>query len=250
MKIYELARNLFFPPRCASCKKLLEITNEGFCGEYCLCPECRGLWQRAKLENCPECLCPSSLCLCAPTEGKLKNIKIPKLITYTPERNNIQGKMIFALKRINDKRICEFASNELAVSLCTYFKDERVLPDSCIYTYVPRRRKAICEYGFDQGRRLSYGLAKACEGEFLPLFERVGGKEQKKLDKKARETNVNHAIDLRDGYADKVKGRTVVVVDDLITTGATLGRAVQLLRKAGAANIYVTAVGKTCEIKK
>lgn len=247
--IRELVVNLLFPPRCACCRSLLEITDEALHGGYCLCSECRSLWERAKLENCPECLCPSHLCLCAPTDGKLKRYKIPKLITYTPEKNNIQSKMIFALKRVNDRRICKFVANELAVSLCSYLKDERVLPDSCIYTYVPRRKRAMGKYGFDQASRLSSELACVCEGEFLPMFERKGGKEQKKLDKQGRETNVTQVINLSDKCPEKIKGRTVVVVDDLVTTGATLGRAAKLLNDAGAARVYVTVVGKTYERK-
>ena len=120
-KLWSLIRNLAFPPRCACCREILPAVEENYGAGSCLCKKCYGLWNRAKEENCPECLCPSHTCVCAPKTSRLKNSKLPKLLTYTPNTNNTQNKMVYAMKRINDKRISEFVASELSVSMrrCT-----------------------------------------------------------------------------------------------------------------------------------
>ncbi len=161
----------------------------------------------------------------------------------------MQSKVILAIKRRNERRVIEFLADELAVSLCRYLKDEGILPDECIFTYVPRRQRSVNRYGFDQGLRLAQGVAKVCEGEFRQLFARVGGREQKKLDRGDRLENIEKSIMLHKDAEMCAKGRTVVVVDDLVTTGATLGHAAKLLHSIGAANIYVACIAKTAEKK-
>ena len=42
-----------------------------------------------------------------------------------------------------------------------------------------------------------------------------------------------------------LKGKTVVVIDDVITSGATVKRAVELLQDAGAERVLVSCVAKT-----
>ncbi len=249
-RLLRILRNLAFPPKCACCRELLPAVEESYGAGSCLCKKCYGLWNRAKDESCPECLCASQSCLCAPSTRSFKKAKLPKLLTYFPNINNTQNKMIYSLKKVNDKRICEFVASELSVSMGRNFKENLVLPDECIYTYVPRRKSSVAEFGFDQGLRLSREICKMFEGQFENLFVRRGGREQKQLDKNSRARNVDRSIGLSRKAVKKVKGRRVVIIDDLVTTGATLDRAMRLIKKSGAKEVYVACVARTCEIKK
>lgn len=242
--------NVAFPPRCACCRELLPAVEESYGAGSCLCKKCYGLWNRAKEESCPECLCASQKCLCAPSTRRFRKSKLPKLLTYSPNINNTQNKMIYALKKTNDKRICEFVASELSVSMGMRFKDTLVLPDECIYTYVPRRASAIAEFGFDQGLRLSREVCRIFEGQFETLFVRRGGAEQKRLDKNSRAKNVDRSLKLRRKAARIIKGKQVVIIDDLVTTGATLDRAMRIVKKNGAKEVYAVCVARTCDTKK
>lgn len=261
MRAWEMIKNILMPPRCASCGILLSLREDG--SDECLCDRCSEMWRRAREESCPVCLLPSRICLCAPHGGPAEAYSIPKVLTYTPSRRNIQSRMIYSLKTVNDRRISRFLARELAVSAGRYLEEAGIQPNECIYTYVPRRRRAEARYGFDQARRLAKELSAICGGEFMHLFVRHGGKEQKKLDKSQRKENIKTAIglsrrvgsgthgDVRGKAGEKgrgaVKGRCVVIVDDLITTGATLGYAARLLRRAGAESVILTCVAMTAQ---
>ncbi len=248
--LWKIIRNLFFPPKCACCRELLPAVEESYGAGSCLCKKCYTAWNRAKEESCPECLCASHKCLCAPSTRGFKRSGLPKLLTYTPNKNNTQNKIIYSLKKVNDKRICEFVASELSLSMGAWFKDRALLPDECIYTYVPRRAVAVAELGFDQGRRLSREVCRIFEGRLENVFVRRGGKEQKQLDKSSRARNIDRSLRLRRRAAKVIKGKRVVIIDDLVTTGATLDRAMRLIKRNGAKEVYVACVARTCEIKK
>ena len=57
------------------------------------------------------------------------------------------------------------------------------------------------------------------------------------LNKKEREENVQGAFGLRQGYAEQLASRTVVLVDDIYTTGATMNACADALKKAGPKKI-------------
>ena len=67
--------------------------------------------------------------------------------------------------------------------------------------------------------------------------------EQKKLGAADRRTNVAGAFALR-SRAD-IKGRRVLVIDDVSTTGSTLSEAARALKAGGAAEVYGAVFAKT-----
>ena len=59
---------------------------------------------------------------------------------------------------------------------------------------------------------------------------------QTTLSAKSRRENVEHIFSLRG--QDKVQGKTIILVDDVKTTGATLEQAARVLKQAGAKEIW------------
>ncbi len=99
---------------------------------------------------------------------------------------------------------------------------------------VPLHRKRKRERGFNQSQRLARELARTRE---LPVLERCLVKvksipPQTSLEGAGREANVRGAYKVR--QPERVRGRTVILVDDVFTTGSTLRECGLALKRAGA----------------
>jgi ComF family protein len=105
----------------------------------------------------------------------------------------------------------------------------------------PRRQR---ERGFNQAsllaHRLGRGLGRPVRDDVLARA--VATQSQTALDASARKANVRGAFRLR--RPEQVAGRHVLVVDDILTTGATLTECVHRLAEAGAGPIGVITVAR------
>lgn len=70
-------------------------------------------------------------------------------------------------------------------------------------------------------------------------------RDQSTLDAAARASNLAGAMTVRERHQAVVGGSTCIVVDDLVTTGATVAEAARALRQAGASTVLAAAIGAT-----
>ncbi len=262
IKLFELLKNLFFVPRCIACDQRLSPISEGKRedgAEFCFCEDCLKRWNKAKGALCPVCSNLSPLCSCHPTFFKDKQPSIPSVCFYNPDSNNVQTRAILKMKRVNNTQYFEFMAKELTPSLAKVIGKMGVCSDDCVFTWIPRTNASKAESGFDQGRELAKAIAKEFNATLQPSFIRFSGKQQKKLSKKDRSKNAKESIFLigsipktRFKYKSKRSRRklfapekTFVIIDDVMTTGATLQTGVKLLHRAGVKNVIVACVAKT-----
>ena len=197
---------------------------------------------------CAECNKSVARCVCGVKRRATEISPLAKCFYYKPDRETYIGnRIIFQLKHIDDKRIPQLLANDLAESVLSMLKAEGIALEDCIFTFVPRRRGAIHKYGFDQGRRLAYYTAKAlyCKGNFKSLFLRRASKEQKRLDANARDKNLAEALYIRPCCEKYVNDKIICVIDDVVTSGATMRAAEKLLVSQGAKRVVFACVAKT-----
>ena len=91
---------------------------------------------------------------------------------------------------------------------------------------------------------LAAALAKACKLDFGATLRHTGASGvQKELSTEERRLHAGAAYQIRKEISD-LQGRTVVLVDDIRTTGATLEACTGLLRQAGAGEIFCLTAGR------
>ena len=235
--------------KCAACGEILAWTPDP--GAFC--PDCLSKWEFAKVESCPSCFRSAADCTCMP---KLLSdsgaLCLRKLFFYRSARyKEVPNRLLYFIKRHQNKRVFDHLARELMPPLWEELQTLGVEDpaQSCLFVSLPRGWTARSQYGFDQSERVCQALSALCEIPYLPLIRRkLGGVAQKTLNKKQRLRNMKRRLVLREKRLAKsgieLSKRTVILFDDLVTTGATMSAAVSLLRRAGVRHVLCLALAK------
>ena len=116
---------------------------------------------------------------------------------------------------------------------------------------MPSRARARRTRGGDPVRELAVRAASACRREdrlvrMLPVLRHVRAvADQSGLDAAARSANVGGAFGVRGGSRPALASAPCLLVDDVVTTGATLAEAAAVVRRAGGRPIAAAVVAAT-----
>ncbi len=209
MSAKEKLLDLFFPPKCPYCQKILDQPRAA------LCPACQprlpwleGPAAERKVEFTDGCFSPLAY-----RDG------VPEAVQrYKFSRVRALGKPFAAL---------------MAQCLADHLPQEADL-----ICWAPLAGKRLRERGFDQARLLAeeVGRLRAIPAEAV-LQKTRNTRPQSELEEAGeRQANARGAYSLLPG-AD-VAGKRVVLVDDVVTSGSTLSECAALLREAGAKQVF------------
>ena len=115
------------------------------------------------------------------------------------------------------------------------------LPSSTIFVPIPTSPAHIRERGYDHMLLIAKHLSKLRHAPTLSLLKKENNLTQHHADRKQRLSQAAHAF-MVEGYIDS--HATYVLLDDVVTTGATITQAAFMLRKAGATTIWVAATSR------
>ncbi len=102
-------------------------------------------------------------------------------------------------------------------------------------TYVPTANVRVRQRGYDQAQRIAKCLARITGCVFVPLLARQGSQRQVGKGRTARREQMLAAFYVYKKYLEK--NEQILLIDDVITTGATLDSAAAALKSAGAKSI-------------
>ena len=229
MKIWNTFLELIFPGRCPVCDKILPLGGK-------ICPSCVEKPYRIVSTYCRKC-------------GKLIDDEREEYCRDCRETIHfyIQGRALYeyasvreSLYRFKYKGRCEYANYygmELAEHLgeiIRYWRPDVLVP-------VPLHRSRKRQRGYNQAELLARELGRRMN---IPvdtkLIKRIKKTvPQKQLDRQMRQNNLKKAfkIDRND-----VKLSTIIIIDDIYTTGSTVDAIARVLRETGMRNIYFIAL--------
>ena len=135
-----------------------------------------------------------------------------------------------------------YCGEYLAELLGKKIKDENIEAD--IITFVPSSKKALKKRGFNQCEFLAKILSKNIGIPYVNTLLRMkDGQEQKRLSRDERLVNMEQAFQVVEGLA--LENKKILLVDDVVTTGATLVSCCNQLRKYSEVEIIILTVAKS-----
>jgi len=139
-----------------------------------------------------------------------------------------------------------FLDRDLARLLAVCVENNYRLSDVDAVTFVPLHHRKERERGYNQARLLAGGLATALRKPLLIrcLVRCRPTASQTALSAVERRKNVRGAFCAVNGKW--IDGRRLLLVDDVMTTGATVDECARVLKTAGAAEVRVVTVARGC----
>jgi ComF family protein len=228
--------DLVLPPRCLRCG--LTVDSQGR-----LCAEC---WRSLTFLGPPQCrLCGYPLPHALP-EAPLCGECAREAPAYDRARAALRyddgaRRLILAFKHADRTDVAPAFGTWLARA------GTELLAEAELIAPVPLHRFRLLKRGYNQAAILARALARATSLPLIPdlLQRRRATASQQGLSGRARLENVTvAAFRVHPWQRRRVEGRAVVLIDDVLTTGATVGACARVLRRAGASRVDVLTLAR------
>lgn len=212
MSFIERLTSLFAPDECLSCRR------EG----SLLCSQCSS--SLAPLANsCFSCFNQAAGIVCDDCLPQTGCTAMAAVTSYI----GIGKQLVASLK---------FVGNQSAARvMAECMRELYLLPEKTIITHMPATTAHIRERGYDQAAMLAKNLARLTGKRHATLLARSGKKHQLGADRHQRLAQLRNALRVRQPAL--VQNRHILLIDDVLTTGASIRAATTVLLDAGAAQV-------------
>lgn len=203
--------DFFFPPRCAFCGAILEESGDG------VCSACRKVLPHAAET---ERKCDFVRAYTAPFyyEEPVRQGMLAYKFRNAPSRGKVFGRMI---------------GEDLL---------RRGIDGFDLISWVPLSAKRHRRRGYDQARLLAEAAAEILGTKAVPLLRKARdvSPQSRLRTPEERRANISGCYVVRS--ADAVRGKRILLIDDIITTGSTLSECARMLLTAGAVSVRGAAL--------
>lgn len=231
--IFRLPAFSLLPRRCAYCGKAVTA-------DVLMCTECKSKVSRIEGEICKNCGREKKICSCKKSANYYSSIAAPFYF------EGVVRKGMHAFKFRKCPHNSEAYASEMAKTVAKRF--ENISFD--YITEVPMTKKRLKKRGYNQCALLSKGISDKMgieyRGDILKKLYETGN--QHGLNYYLRKGNLTGVFDVVD--PDEVKDKTILLCDDISTSGETLNECAKMLWLYGAKEIYCIAAALTKPVKK
>jgi len=160
------------------------------------------------------------------------------------ENDNFSN-LIYHLKYGGMKNLGIFLGEILGKELINHSsKYEIKLNEFDLIIPIPLYKTKLRERGYNQSDYICKGLNNILKIEYkTDIIKRVRHtKSQTKLSRKRRIENVKDAFVFNEKYYEELKGKKVLVIDDVVTTGSTINEAVKIIKENTESEVMACTV--------
>lgn len=216
-----------FPTRCVVCGAPISLIDN------CLCLSCLNSIEyiSTKCEICSGEVDHGCCTICSNKKWYIsKNLALAE---YTGTIKEVLHIYKFQGRKRLHKQLGNLAYRELI---------ERNL-DYDLLTSVPMNRAKKWKRGYNQSELIAWELARRTGKKYCSiLVERPGSRTQKELRYNERFLNILDRYEIKNESA--MEGKRVLLIDDVITTGATINECARILRLHGAVEVYSLTIAR------
>ncbi len=238
MKFSQILKRAFIVRKCILCGDPVDYDREAP-----ICDECIPEWLSNLDMMCAKCGFDADYCTCLPDKVREINHSIATFgVFYMPNYETPVNKIVYKLKRNYNFEVIKFCAGVMRKKTIKLCAKNSINYRNFIVTYPPRRKKAVNNYGYDHAQLLAKEFAKRMRLKLVPCFKNIGSKEQKTLTKNDRLLNAVKSFEPLDEI--NVKDRNIFLIDDVMTSGATLNVCARILIQKGAKQVIPVTFAK------
>lgn len=229
MRLLDVIRYSLFPRRCELCGTVIEPNQSR-------CEQCRNV-EIIKGEICKVCGSEVKNCNCP------KNVRKPeyKCVTAPYYFENSIAKAIVKMKNNGYTELV----NPMADAMLSVINDRYKDISFDFVAFVPLTRSRELKRGYNQSQLLAQvvadGLGIPCVSALKKIYNT---KSQRRSKARNRKVNLHGAFDLNVDYS-MIDDKTILLIDDVKTTGSTLHECAFVLNGYGARAVYASTVAVT-----
>lgn len=224
--------DILFPKFCVNC---------GREGTY-LCEDCLSVIDVCEYQYCAFCY-PAKIVLNGKTCNSCeKRKKLNELFCAVSYDEKIVKKMLRLFKY---EPYAKELSKSLSNLIITHFQILGKTPKIDLIIPVPLRKDKLKNRGFNQSEEIALCVANFLKKPLLAqgLVKIKKTNDQMSLDREQRQKNLKNAFFCP--KPEMIKNKKILLIDDILTTGATIEECACALKRAGAREVCATVVART-----
>ncbi len=237
--------NIIFPPRCVFCGKLIEPHNSNNHingGHYPYCESCENkIPYCSDYTCCTKCGKPSlklnSYGLCKACGNGAMDIYTTKIISVFIYKDIVKASVL-RYKLSGKKHYANYYSDIMLEKITAEFSD---ISFDIVTSAPPTKKRRKSKTDFDHSELIAKRIAKRMNVKYLPCLKKLSmAGHQRGLTYTERVKNLHNNIKLL--KHKNVKDKTILLADDVYTTGSTIRECSRVLLNNGAKAVYAVTL--------
>ena len=223
--------SIFFPKHCPFCGRPMDT-------QRMYCEKCKDQLPWVSADSlCPAC--GKKNCVCGKNPF-LKRLYVPLL--YDGLAENAVKNLKFYNKRAYSRPLGHFLANYI-------LENDPAAVFDCIIP-IPMTKRDIRKRGYSQSELIARFIGEVLHVpvEKNKLIKVRETKKQHRLNAEERKTNLKDAFAIQN--PETLKGKSVLLCDDVITTGTTLQEVTKTLKEAGITNVSAVVIATANKLEK